>query len=81
MSLQLHATVKFKNKTTKDVTASATLVPADAGVANVGNLAGHQGLASGTSVGVTTIKSQIPRTNRRGLEPGRPFSFQDNGAG
>jgi trimeric autotransporter adhesin len=58
-SLQLHATVNFKNKTTKDVTESATWVSADATVAKVSNGAGNHGLASGASVGATTIKAKF----------------------
>jgi 6-phosphogluconolactonase (cycloisomerase 2 family)/uncharacterized protein YjdB len=54
-NIQLHATVNFKNKTTKDVTESATWVSADSTVANVSNVAGTKGLSTGAGVGATTV--------------------------
>lgn len=55
-AIQLHATANFKNKTTKDVTESATWVSGDATVANVSNVPGTKGLSSGAGVGATTVK-------------------------
>ena len=54
-TVQLHATANFKNKTTKDITESATWVSADTTVANVSSVPSTKGLSSGSGVGATTV--------------------------
>ena len=58
-SLQLHATVNYKNKKTKDVTTSATWVSADPTIANVSNASGSEGVTNGASAGPTTIRAKF----------------------
>ena len=53
--IQLHATANFKNKTTKDITESASWVSANSTVASVSNVAGAKGLSTGAGVGATNV--------------------------
>jgi hypothetical protein len=55
----LHAIVIHNNQSTQDVTTSATWTSAHPKTATVSNVAGSQGLASGVSVGVTTIRANF----------------------
>jgi hypothetical protein len=58
-SLQLRATVNYKNKTTKDVTTSATWASVDPRIANVSNATSSEGLTSGASVGNAKIQAKF----------------------
>jgi hypothetical protein len=58
-SLQLHATANQKNKTTQQVTTSATWVSADPTTATVSNASGSEGITSGVGVGPTTIRAKF----------------------
>src|SRR5271165_2710711 len=57
--LQLHATGTFKNKTTKDITASVTWQSADTSVTIVSNLAAIKGLAGGIGAGATSVSATL----------------------
>jgi trimeric autotransporter adhesin len=57
--VQLHATGTFKDKTTKDLTASVTWESADTSVAIISNQAVIKGLAGGTGVGATTVRAKL----------------------
>lgn len=65
--IQLHATANFKNKTTKDITESATWVSGDSSVANVSNVTGTKGLSTAAGVGATNVIVKFQ--GKRGTSP------------
>jgi uncharacterized protein YjdB len=57
--IQLHAIANFKNKTTRDITTSATWVSGNSTIANVSNSQPTKGLSAGAAVGATTVSARF----------------------
>lgn len=59
---QFTATGTYTDNTTQDITASATWLSSDSGVANISNAAGTEGLATSLSTGFTDISAALGGT-------------------
>ncbi|HEY3452104.1 MAG TPA: Ig-like domain-containing protein [Myxococcales bacterium] len=63
--LQMHATGKYSDGNTQDVTTLVTWTIADLGIASVSNAAGSKGLATALAAGKTEIKASLSGVSAR----------------